>query len=383
MTIQTNRMVPINGRMTQTAIQNRYGHYWNNIYKIVMGLHEVRARVGTFNTPWNAPSSEFTIMPPLTVINDNLYDLMDARALEISEIAKSTKKRIIVQWSGGIDSTAVLVAFIKNLSTQDLSNVTVALTTNSILENLSFYERFILDKMHYVSYANIVVSEEFLSKNILIHGDPGDSIFGPSISMYADLIADGRHLAPFKDNIHTIASQLERSPSVEKFNAHGFGDWYANKISDNLLEVAPEGVDTIADWWWWHYFNFKWEFSIARPLFRQKPDKEPISTTAYKFMADNTFFASDKFQQWSYSNLKNHIGKDASTHKREIKQYIFQFDKNEQYLLHKRKVESVTLPLDIRIKNINGYYDENWVLHRVNEGTVGREILERLESYKG
>ena len=168
----------------------------------------------------------------------------------------------------------------------------------------------------------------------------------------------------------------------------GFGRWYANKIANNLLEVAPDGVETISDFWWWHYYNFKWEFSIWRHVFRRKGnghETEPLSAQSMQRIVDHTFFNTDKFQQWSYSNLRNHIGKDLSTHKMEVKRYIYELDHNDLYLTHKIKMESTPAYNQASILQLRRpmLWDQNWVGYYHDHPQLHSECINLLESYKG
>ena len=377
MSIQTSRMViPSN-----LHIQNKFGKYWNNISGIIMGHHELRARSGDFSSPWTASSCEFSTMPILKHISDRLFDIFDQRALELNDMAKKQNKHIVIQWSGGIDSTAVVVAFIKNLPIADLTNISIALSTDSVLENPDFYYKFIKNSIKCIPYASVVVNDEFLNNNILLHGDPADCIFGPSVSMFASLIDSGMHRAPFKDNIGLIASTIESNPRINEMGVQGFGAWYTNKVTENLLQVAPDDVTTISDWWWWHYFNLKWEFSIARPLFRNRPsphNQSTISATNLEDLYANCFYGSDKFQLWSYSNLNNHISGDVSTHKLLTKQYIYQLHQDDTYLSLKKKIESVTTAVAMTSNGMIGYFDREW-----RHCGFDKNIVDLLESYTG
>ena len=218
------------------------------------------------------------------------------------------------------------------------------------------------------------------------------SLFGPSFSMYRDYVASGQHLKPFKSNTRLISEPIHRygQPFIKKFMAQGFETWYVQKITKNLMEVKPDGVETVADWWWWHYINFKWEFSIWRSLLRRKAlnaEKESLTRDQIEFFVKNTFYNTDRFQLWSYSNLKNHInGYDITSHKREIKNYIYEFDKNAVYRDYKTKVMSIP------IYDHSFYYEvrkpfligNDWVGYHDNEHPELVEVCrQHLEDFRG
>ena len=110
---------------------------------LLVGTRDFKARIGTFNDPWGSQISPLYSAPPLKFINDSLADLADRRAIELIKNAKDTNRNIIVMWSGGIDSTFVLTAILKNISEADQELITVLLTTHSISDNPDFYFKFL------------------------------------------------------------------------------------------------------------------------------------------------------------------------------------------------------------------------------------------------
>jgi hypothetical protein len=374
------------------SVHNLKGRYWNHTKDIIFAIAEVRARQGTFTTPWGATTSDLYAPPALIYINDKFDDVVNNRAIELNQKAKDQKKKILIQWSGGIDSTLVLSAFIKNLSPQDLENVYVVMTIDSILENYDFYITQIKDKFRCINWLDIIVTDEFLKHHMLLHGDPADCLLGPSITMYEKLMIDGRHLLPFKDNIDLIAKSIDAKKigAIKQLAIPGFSRWYTEKITNNLLEVAPEHIRTIADWWWWHYFNFKWQFSLTRPIVRRKvngAENNSMSAEVLQDYLDTAFFNTAKFQQWSYSNLNTLVGNDISTHKRQAKQYIFELDQNHMYFEYKTKIES--MPVYDNTREMRGtlikplVWDQNWRGYYEDYPGLLTTYMEKLEKYKG
>src|SRR6056300_1006790 len=159
---------------TSTEFYHKYAEAWRRAPKILIGVHDLRSRKGTLDTPWNAPSNPLYAMPELKFINDTLPDLMDNRAVELYNEAKRTNKKLAVMWSGGIDSTGVLSAFLKNIPTIDHEMIEVVLTTLSIFENKEYWLKYINGKLKQRLYTSIQLDTDFLDQYLLIHGDPGD-----------------------------------------------------------------------------------------------------------------------------------------------------------------------------------------------------------------
>jgi hypothetical protein len=367
----------------QCPISNIYGQYWKSLGSVIYGLSEIRPRMGSLPTPWGAESDKLFVPPKLITIQDTLSDLLDVRAIELNKIAQNSNKKIVILWSGGIDSTTVVAAFIKNLSQQDLKNIVICMTLGSVLENLQFYRDHITPNFECISFFNLDVTNDFLEHNILLHGDPGDCLFGPSISMYEQMIPDQSHLKPWKDNLDSIIASIDIRAKKAKEMPEGFGHWYVEKITNNLLEVQPPGIDSVADWWWWHYFNFKWEFSVWRPFFKMRKDtSQTLDLGLIESYVENTFLNTKKFQLWSYNNLKTHVGTSVQDHKMQAKQYIFELDKNRQYFDHKTKVDSSPKYWSSRVR-LPMYYDQNWKGHFMTVPGVTETAIELLENYKG
>ncbi len=364
---------------------NPHGKLWTLLASHLVGTTDLRARSGKWTTPWDAPSDSRFAPPKLEYISDDLASLHDRRALELFAHAKQTNKKIMVLWSGGIDSTAVLSSFIKNIPQNELKDyLAVTLSTVSIFENFGFYSKFISNKLECHSYSSIEVDNEFLRKYILIHGDPGDCLYGPSVGLYMSYIQDGRCRESYKKHIKDFP-KLFTLPENSRFHNKDFGDWYVNKITDNLLDVNPDNVESVGDWFWWTYFNFKWEFSIQRPFYFNRKDLgSPLDLDLVDDYIENSFYNTDKFQLWSYSNLKNLIVKDRSTHKLAAKQYIFELDKNQAYFENKIKIAGAPANIAWRmVRYLPMYYDKDWRGHWWYEPGVTEECLEKLNSFQG
>jgi hypothetical protein len=374
---------------TSTEFYHKYAEAWRRAPKILIGVHDLRSRKGTLNTPWNAPSNPLYAMPELKFINDTLPDLMDNRAVELYNEAKRTNKKLAVMWSGGIDSTGVLSAFLKNIPTIDHEMIEVVLTTLSIFENKEYWLKYINGKLKQRLYTSIQLDTDFLDQYLLIHGDPGDCLFGPSMPMYKKMFVEGKHKQPHTTHRIDIKNRAVDGLEVD------FNKWYYDKISNSIYELNQQDyISTVSDFWWWTYFNFKWEFSCQRPFFymRLLKDnkgtplfKKPISYEHQQQFARNTFFNTDKFQLWSYSNLKKLIpDTDERQHKIEMKKYTYDFDKNERYFYHKPKIGAKN-PTQFVQAVSPVYYDKNWIgyLGMDDNYLVNKSVRFLMDKYKG
>jgi len=328
----------------------------------LVGIADLRARIGSAPNPWSAKTSVLWAPPPLKFINASLADIADQRAIEILKIAKDTNKKIALMWSGGIDSTFLVTAFLKNLNQSDHELLTIYCNSTSLIENFDYYFNCIrlYKNVHLKSSSTCIVDNNFLNQNILLHGDPADCLFGPSTPMYKKHFNNGEQSEPWKKHSKKMIDLLELSVSP-KFRSQNWGNWYFNYITKNLEESGQaDYVSSVADWWWWTYFNFKWEFSTTRFFHRPKIEHvDGISLKNQQEFANYTFFHSSDFQLWSYSNLKTLTEKNiAQTHKIKARQYINEFYRNDLYFSTKRKMPSQTPTIPNSRTTTIGYNNE-------------------------
>ena len=382
--LQHSVMVDARNIDVTPPIKNPAARMWKSTLDSLVGIHDLRARLGSFETPWCSPSNKLYSAPEFKFIDDSLSDLLDRRATEILAAAKTHDKKVMALWSGGIDSTAVLVSLIKNWSASDLGLLTVVLNTSSMVENFEFYQKFISNKIKCLHYSKLDVTDQLLSKNILVHGDPADCLYGPSTGIYKQMLINGEHQDSYKKHLEKMAA-LCQPPEHLPYSVPGFGKWFVDKVTDNLEQVRAENVTTVTDWWWWTYYNFKWEFSCQRPfIFSKKDTKASISLDNQKFFAEHTFYNTDYFQQWSYSNLKNLFKDGMKSHKLEAKRYIFEFDKNEFYLNNKSKLAGAPADATLRVSaDLPLCYDQNWVGYHRWGHSLNEQAVALLEKYKG
>ena len=364
------------------ALDNNNGKCWNAIIRTIIGVSDWRPRHGTFPNPWRSVSQSEFAAPAFAFTPDSFDDIADSRALELIEEAKRTQRQLLVLWSGGIDSTFVLASFIKNMSPEDRDLIVVCCNFTSILENTNFYINHISNKLECMDYRSFDLTPELLNKYIIIHGDPADCIQGNSLPAYAQFIADGTHKQPWKNHVKALKQSCQMHTS-NPHHVEGFGEWFVDRVSENLEEVAPENVTTVADWWWWTYYNFKWEFSCQRPFYFSRHD--PTTEFTKEQIADyarNTYFNTADWQMWSYTNLQELVGMDRSTHKILARNYIFELDRDEVY--YETKIKMGASPATLAYggaEDLPFYFDQNWKGHYWIETAVEETALKLLESY--
>lgn len=237
-----------------------------------------------------------------------------------NKISAMTDRPIAVSWSGGIDSTAALVALLQILPADRL---TVVCTKNSIEEFPSFYDHKIRDRLR-------VVDPGFYARHyqdfFAVSGDGGDAVWGVIDDSFWLTHSTGLH-DPWQDCIDkNIMSDID---FIEEFCS-----WSGTDITTWLdLRV-------------WFYICCKWQDKCMRPYYLRR-GLTPRDTIA--------FYDTDTFQHWTMSNRDKIIGDTWQDYKVPAKQFIYEYHGDMDYFRHKTKVCSILQP-DLMTKSNHESY---------------------------
>jgi hypothetical protein len=225
------------------------------------------------------------------------------------KISQMSDRDIAVFWSGGIDSTAVLVSLMQTI---DASRLTVACNSTSIAEFPSFYEHKIKNRFKTVSPHHIYKnSQEFFT----VTGDGGDTIWAciDDTSWNKD---QQKLLLPWQDCVDR--NIIDDFDFIEEFCS-----WSGTTISTwcNLRT--------------WFYLCCKHQDKCMRPYFL-KQDYTPADIVPF-------YDIDTSFQGWTMNNLDKILGKQWQDYKIPAKEFIYQYHPDLDYLRNKTKVDSVGL----------------------------------------
>jgi hypothetical protein len=265
-------------------------------------------------------------------------EVCDKRAMELLKI----EGPIFLTWSGGIDSTCVAVAILRNWPKEDLKRVTVLCNKESINENKNFLP--IIAKNFKVENMSHRI-EDFLKRGHVITGELGDQCFGSDI--VGDCIThwgEGVIKQSYKEVVPKIFEVF--SPS------HGKGT-YENY--SNIVNECPFEIKTTHDFLWWLNYTQKYQHVKLRMLMND------VWTDAKTYFPKIVhFFDSLDFNVWSIHNHDKKIGNTWESYKWVSKEYIVDYSKDETYL-KKLKVNSlINLYVGLSRESINWSIDENW-----------------------
>jgi hypothetical protein len=375
------------------------------------------------NGEWSEPF-ETSVLPQFGMpaydpnFNLNFSEVSDLRALDIKKIINDTDRPIVVHWSGGIDSTVPMVSLLKNLSKEELSRVSIAMSGDSLLENPNFYNNFIKDKFKILDSENMLFNDYKEKYNAYcIMADTGDCIFGSELgnklyprmkfiqedigSLYHSVISKDVEYTVYKDiiiqyfnnNLKAAILQLKQysifDKSISEFlpGDEKFGELFYKKIVNNV-KTSNVPIHSLHDFFWWTIFSGRYLFCALRA-----PVAYSLGSNKQSLINDCLiqWFNNDQYQLWSMNNNNNGekiAGPTQGLYKIACKKYIFEFDKNEWYFHHKMKI--VSSPNIIRRnwkKHFNEFdtvlgVDENYNMINIGTPKVDNYVIDRLMQYK-
>lgn len=273
-------------------------------------------RSETINIPIKI-KNQFPIPSIPTNFNKTYDDICEETAIKIIDKSKKQNKKIRVMWSGGIDSTLIVVSFLK-LGAYD--QLEVLLSYESILENLDFYKNHLLGKVKMLP-ANRM---KFLYTNdsILVGGEYNDQLLGSN-------------LLPIFFKYYT-SEDLFSSLNLDKISKTFQPNKNKNRWLDIYLEIikhSPVDIKTNLDFHWYINFCCKWQ-----GLYYRLASYFDMETDFENYLH---FFQSEDFQIWSMLNHQQNFS-CWEDYKKISKIIIRNFDKNDNYYNKKIKLESLT-----------------------------------------
>jgi len=270
-------------------------------------------------------------------------------------------KKPLVAWSGGIDSTTIIAAFIKN-------NIDFKVTVNDrvLIENKDVYD-FIKDKYEIINIPNTLVLSDLQSENLIVTGDGCDQLYPkphsnfipglPSLTTILTTlnIKDYDHilLAPV-DPVHLYNNVREGfiSRFIKRFNASQLeAEQFYEHYVIPVINKMPISIN--------HFYQLDF---MAKLIFDYDHFiKDTILDRYYKDV--DSFYNTEDFQRWAITNLdfnfKNY-GVTYLTHKSPNKEYNYSVFKLPSLLKQIKMHSTCRNPLTKELflpKSIT-YYDQ-------------------------
>lgn len=347
-------------------------------------------RTGTLATPL-----KLKVLHPIPKFqpnfNSTLPDLMVERAKEI--LQKYPNQDIQVLWSGGIDTTAVLVAFLT--CGLDLKQIIVRYCERSKAEYPLFFEKFVTNLRHELIEGH--VRDTFTPQMPTVTGDPADMLMGTAVMSKAffgvELNGVPNPLCyaldePWENVIpawvltqgllgchitNCFGRTVRKKIDLSRAYIHSIPevkDWL--KWMAPFVEAAPIKIVTVFDWLWWVTYACKYQHDLLRVFYNREDVTPELRESCVNF------YEKEGFDQWSFHHHAEKMTDKGlwSTYKMPLKKFIFDYTQDKEYWAIKTKIRSV--------KNSWGYQlaiDENWNVIQFGQYSIScRRLFEKYNS---
>jgi len=284
--------------------------------------------------------------PMLGKETESFETCTDQRSYEILQLVNKNHKKLAVFWSGGIDSTVIVSAILKNWSVADQQNVVIFLNDYSLLENHIFFTRFIKDKFNY-QFFNEPKSFPKLDNFIVTDGELADRLWSPQLALnysfaYGDKSASNLWVHE-KDNF--IDFVIRKGISVNS----------ARNIIERVdynIQSSECGQQSLKDVLSWINFNFFWQqIYLSRYQLLTRASEKSFKEFKESYIP---WYASNEYQKWAWApstrEMINHS--DIREYKNVAKKYVHGII-NDSIFEYKTKMPS---------KMSSSYFNSNYII---------------------
>jgi hypothetical protein len=360
-----NNLIYFSPRLLSSYDQKlKYDDYiyrdWFNI-PLDGGPDFVSSRVHAITPPWNLAPTLFPMPAPTSEI-DTFDHVMDSIADEYCRQAVEVGRTTYLYWSGGIDSTSMLVGLLKHGSKTFLDSLTVLLNQSGIGENAYFYHRYIKGKLKVQDADQFEITANNVDHINILDGDAGNQCLGET-------------------TINSLAYanqfQLLDSPWNNQFlDTVGFNNITLRSMVSESTESSPVPIRTGYDYLWWINFNFKFADVLVNKCPAHFKNINPAQRK--RFFENNLirFYQHPKMQIWSLLSTDLRREKTKITQKYFPKKYINDFDHNDLWFSSKTEFGSRWYQIQdfLRDKNKVFAIDADWNFYNIDHVQTRREL---------
>ena len=303
-------------------------HYPLNLVRKMVRAFSSVDRTGIFNVV----DTLYSEIPKVKKWNKTFERCCMDRATQLWSLGKP----ITLFWSGGIDSSAVLISLIETKNNDDVLNIRY--TQNSISEFPVMWEKLVKNIDDPIHDKNVLDKKIFKNHDIIkVTGECGDQCFG----------SDALH-----GKLENIDDDWETIFNWDKNKIFGDVDtvyercekFCLSEVLFSSVEQAPFDINTVFDLYWWLNFCFKWHDVDTRMIFTFTPSPDWQSTFS--------FFNNDDFQKWSIVNHDIKHQGSWKTYKQPAKDFINKYVYDENYRVNKTKEPSLIKILEGKANGI-------------------------------
>lgn len=345
---------------------------WFNLSSSLKWAWHTNSRVTQLETPWPLAT---TVSPLPEITNDELdFDtVIDSIADEFCQHALNSGRTVYLNWSGGIDSTSILVALLRVAPQQFLDNLVIVTDlSKSLNENAYFYYRFIHNKFEVQDLNTFEITAANYDQIILLDGEGGNQCMqGPSVQRQLYRRRTDLLNAPWR-SLENLSDLLVGSNS------------FHHALIRESIDRAPVSIDTGYDFLWWVGFNFKFDDVLVRKMFTYAKNLTPEQTKDFWNNGLYRFYQHPRMQMWSMNARDLRRQYAEITPKYFSKKYIYDFDQNDFYWASKTEQGSDALAFAKELRTSTSPYfafDDQWNKYSIADQKTRQlfgEILQRV-----
>ena len=272
---------------------------WSKLYEVINFNVTFIDRTGDIKIPLRTAIPSQLAMPNYDPNFGMTYEeCCQVRVREI--IAKQDKLNVPIRlmYSGGIDSSLVLVSFIKEIGQAECEKrIQLVMSFESIEENPWMWER-VLRRSQFQVMCSESLSSDWGRDRIIVGGEFNDQLLGSDL--YRDIVrwrGDATLHQPW-------TADLIRDYHLFKGLSAADADIWT-RIHVQHAQNARCPVETVTDWLWWLNFSCKWNSVYFRVLMYAR-DHSQINQ-AYLEDYYYQFFGDNNFQKWSMRDREHKI----------------------------------------------------------------------------
>ncbi len=306
---------------------------WSGIYKVIATSVCLIDRMENLQIPFNVKLYDKFKMPTdLTAFDLSYEQCCERRANELYNLSKQIDKPLLIFYSGGIDSTLMLINFLKVIPDNDKDRLIVMMDYESMKEYPEFYQKYIRGKLKTLPSHSF--DNYFNKQYIIVGGEFNDQLMG------SDIVNKFANEFSFEQ----VTEKYTHKNITEFFLRFGMTQEQADiwfELLDESCKNSPVVVYTIFDFLWWLNFNFKWQAVFFRMLMRCHSENQSEIDQTFVDTYYHHFYGEEYFQLWSMNNHDKKIKEEWKTYKHLAKDLIYDFTKDAYYRDNKTKSPSL------------------------------------------
>ena len=352
MSLKLVHYMPLQTRLKAERSDNQELKDFCEFFKLVNINASLIDRTGTIKTPLNTH-----VLWPIPETTDQPLSFAEATDQRAAQILREDKP-IIFMYSGGLDSTCILIAMTRMIQQGhgSFDQVTIATSQDAIAENPDAWHKMVLPNYKLAQSRNVLENIN-LTNERWVQGENADQLFGSDIIL---------------NNPEFLTQAYSEDNLIAWMNKKKVSDGLLDKFLASFTELAgkcPIPVTTMRDFMWWFNFTCKWQNVSLRALMFSNAFATPGYVTPLQLANYETFYNTKAFQQLAMSQNLRRWGEPASVYNYKQDARLYILDNTDWYKYANQKVKVGSLYNVLRQREYKRdaiYLHENGNLYSMN-----------------